>query len=109
MHPLSTEKEWTLLARSAGKPGRFAALVFRALVSFDIYKSWVNRVNLDSLRGRKGIPLNVKQRVMAIVERHFSLRKCDHSEVRNRLNEQLRTRRKSDKLPQSLYQPVVPY
>lgn len=39
MHPLSTEKEWTLLARSAGKPGRFAALVFRALVPFDIYKS----------------------------------------------------------------------
>ncbi|XP_077330704.1 uncharacterized protein LOC143973741 isoform X3 [Lithobates pipiens] len=109
VHPLSTEKEWTLLARSAGKPGRFAALVFRALIPFDIYKSWVNRVNLDGLRGRKGIPLNVKQRVMAIVERHFSLRKCDHSEVRNRLNEQLRTRRKSDKLPPSLYQPVVPY
>ncbi|XP_018427151.1 PREDICTED: uncharacterized protein LOC108799749 [Nanorana parkeri] len=105
MHQLSTEKEWTLLARSAGKPGRFAALVFRALVPFDIYKSWVNRVNLDGLRGRKGIPLNVKQRVMMIVERHFNLRRCDQSEVRNRLNEQLRTRRKSDKLPQ----PVVPY
>lgn len=99
MQPLSAEKEWSLLARSAGKPGRFAALVFRALVPFDIYKSWVNRVNLDGLRGRQGIPLNVKRRVMAVVERHFTLRKFDHSEIRNRLNEQLRTRRKSDKHP----------
>ncbi|KAM3933216.1 uncharacterized protein RB166_001082 [Leptodactylus fuscus] len=101
MLPLSAEKEWSLLARCAGKPGRFAALVFRALVPFDIYKSWVNRVNLDGLRGRQGIPLNVKRRVMAVVERHFSLRKCDHSEIRNRLNEQLRTRRKSNKHPQA--------
>ncbi|KAG8545671.1 hypothetical protein GDO81_020523 [Engystomops pustulosus] len=100
LQPLSSEKEWSLLARCAGKPGRFAALVFRALVPFDIYKNWVNRVNLDGLRGRQGIPLNVKRRVMAVVERHFSLRKCDHSEIRNRLNEQLRTRRKSDKHPQ---------
>ncbi|XP_040282620.1 zinc finger protein 90-like isoform X1 [Bufo bufo] len=101
MMPLSAEKEWGLLARSAGKPGRFAALLFRALVPFDIYKSWVNRVNLDGLRGRQGIPLNVKRRVMAVVERHFALRKSDHSEIRNRLNEQLRTRRKSDKHPQA--------
>ncbi|XP_073517195.1 uncharacterized protein [Phyllobates terribilis] len=97
LQPLSAEMEWGLLSRSAGKPGRFAALVFRALVPFDIYKGWVNRVNLDGLRGRQGIPLNVKRRVMAVVERHFILRKVDHSEIRNRLNEQLRTRRKSDK------------
>ncbi|KAM4796279.1 uncharacterized protein WCC33_001432 [Rhinophrynus dorsalis] len=103
MLPLSTEREWTLLARSGGKPGRFAALVFRALVPFDIYKGWVNHVNLDGLRGRKGIPLNVKRRVMGIVERHFTLRRSEHSEIRNRLNEQLRTRRKSDKHPQCLY------
>ncbi|XP_069825421.1 uncharacterized protein [Dendropsophus ebraccatus] len=101
LQPLTPEKEWSLLARSAGKPGRFAALVFRALVPFDIYKGWVNRVNLDGLRGRQGIPLNVKRRVMAVVERHFNLRKSDHSEIRNRLNEQLRTRRKSDKHPQA--------
>ncbi|XP_056416930.1 zinc finger protein 48-like, partial [Hyla sarda] len=100
MKPLSAEEEWSLLARSAGKPGRFAALVFRAVVPFDIYRSWVNRVNLDGLRGRQGIPLNVKRRVMAVVERHFNLRKFDHSEIRNRLNEQLRTRRKSGKHPQ---------
>ncbi|XP_075705555.1 uncharacterized protein LOC142731536 [Rhinoderma darwinii] len=100
MQPLSAENEWGLLARSAGKPGRFAALVFRALVPFDIYKGWVNRVNLDGLRGRQGIPLNVKRRVMAVVERHFTLRKSDQSEIRNRLNEQLRTRRKSNKHPQ---------
>ncbi|XP_077155063.1 uncharacterized protein LOC143817491 [Ranitomeya variabilis] len=100
LQPLSAEMEWGLLSQSAGKPGRFAALVFRALVPFDIYKGWVNRVNLDGLRGRQGIPLNVKRRVMAVVERHFMLRKVDHSEIRNRLNEQLRTRRKSDKLTQ---------
>ncbi|XP_073415831.1 uncharacterized protein [Dendrobates tinctorius] len=100
LQPLSAEMEWGLLSRSAGKPGRFAALVFRALVPFDIYKGWVNRVNLDGLRGRQGIPLNVKRRVMAVVERHFILRKVDHSEIRNRLNEQLRTRRKSEKLTQ---------
>ncbi|XP_075054533.1 uncharacterized protein LOC142140667 isoform X2 [Mixophyes fleayi] len=103
MQSMSAEREWNLLARSAGKPGRFAALVFRALVPFDAYKGWVNRVNLDGLRGRKGIPLNVKRRVMAVVERHFTLRKSDHSEIRNRLNEQLRTRRKSDKHPVSLF------
>ncbi|XP_063806882.1 zinc finger protein 485-like isoform X2 [Pseudophryne corroboree] len=103
MQPMSAEREWGLLARSAGKPGRFAALVFRAVVPFDIYKGWVNRVNLDGLRGRKGVPLNVKRRVMEIVERHFTLRKSDHSEIRNRLNEQLRTRRKSDKHPQPLF------
>ncbi|CAH2226147.1 zinc finger 25 [Pelobates cultripes] len=103
MLPLSAEKEWTLLARSGGKPGRFAALVFRALVPFDIYKGWVNHVNLDGLRGRKGIPLNVKRRMMGVVERHFTLRKSEHREIRNRLNEQLRTRRKSDKHPRYFY------
>ncbi|MEE6513292.1 hypothetical protein FKM82_020840 [Ascaphus truei] len=103
MLPLTAERECTLLARSGGKPGRFAALVFRALVPFDVYKGWVNHVNLDGLRGRKGIPLNVKRLVMGIVERHFTLRKVEQSEVRNRLNEQLRTRRKSNTHPQSLY------
>eukprot|EP00079_Xenopus_tropicalis_P031954 XP_017945725.1 PREDICTED: centrosome-associated zinc finger protein CP190-like isoform X3 [Xenopus tropicalis] len=99
MMPLSAEREWSLLAKSGGRAGRFAALVFRALVPFDIYKGWVNHVNLDGLRGRRGIPMNVKRRLMAVVERHFTLRKGDHSEIRNRLNEQLRTRRKSDKHP----------
>ncbi|OCT93484.1 hypothetical protein XELAEV_18016553mg [Xenopus laevis] len=100
MLPISADREWSLLARSGGKAGRFAALVFRALVPFDIYKGWVNHVNLDGLRGRRGIPLNVKRQLMTIVERNFTLRKSDHSEIRNRLNEQLRTRRKSDKQPQ---------
>ncbi|KAM4697248.1 uncharacterized protein O3C94_003476 [Discoglossus pictus] len=103
MLPLSTERERILLSRSDGKPGRFAALVFRAVVPFDIYKGWVNHVNLDGLRGRKGIPLNVKKRVMGIVERHFILRKSEHCEIRNRINEQLRTRRKSDKHSQSVH------
>ncbi|KAM8976879.1 uncharacterized protein RCH25_036056 [Pelodytes ibericus] len=101
--PLSAEKERTLLARSAGRPGRFAALVFRALVPFDMYKTWVNHVNLDGLRGRKGIPLNVKRRMMGVVERHFTLRKSELREIRNRLNEQLRTRRKSDNHPRFFY------
>ncbi|XP_053564810.1 zinc finger protein 37A [Bombina bombina] len=103
MLPLSAEREWSLLSRCGGKPGRFAALIFRAIVPFDIYKGWVNHVNLDGLRGRKGIPLNVKNQMMGIVERHFNLRKSEHCEIRNRINEQLRTRRKSDKHPNSLY------
>uniref|UniRef100_A0A8C5MZD1 Uncharacterized protein n=1 Tax=Leptobrachium leishanense TaxID=445787 RepID=A0A8C5MZD1_9ANUR len=99
MLPLSAEKERTLLAKSVGKPGRFAALVFRALVPFDLYKGWVNNVNLDGLKGRKGIPLNVKRRLMAVVGRHFTLRTSEHREIRNRLNEQLRSRRTRDKHP----------
>ncbi|XP_069048069.1 uncharacterized protein [Lepisosteus oculatus] len=75
---------------------RYAALVFRNLVTFEIYWGWTTSVNFDGSRGKSALPCNLRETISTMVNRRFStLIAYDWKIIRDRINEMLRRRRRS--------------
>ncbi|XP_072550670.1 heterogeneous nuclear ribonucleoprotein U-like protein 1 isoform X2 [Salminus brasiliensis] len=85
-----------LLRMSKNRPDRYGALVFRSIISQELYEQWVMHTNWDGSRGKWGVPRNVREFVMRRVgERFPDMSSADIKAVKERVNECLRMRRKS--------------
>ncbi|XP_066541298.1 heterogeneous nuclear ribonucleoprotein U-like protein 1 isoform X2 [Hoplias malabaricus] len=85
-----------LLRMSKNRPDRYGALVFRSIISQELYEQWVMHTNWDGSRGKWGVPRNVRDFVTRRVKERFpDMTNADKKAVKERVNECLRMRRKS--------------
>ncbi|XP_017554903.1 heterogeneous nuclear ribonucleoprotein U-like protein 1 isoform X2 [Pygocentrus nattereri] len=85
-----------LLRMSNNRPDRYGALVFRSIISQELYEQWVMNTNWDGSRGKWGVPHNVRDFVTRRVRERFPyMTNEDKKAVKERVNECLRMRRKS--------------
>ena len=100
LRALTEQKERQLFfgcrdSRMVHKPVRYAVLLFRNLVPYEDYHSWVGQVNYVGLQGREALPVNLRRTMRALLEFRFSnLRRCDWNKIREAINADLRVTKK---------------
>ncbi|XP_022520654.2 heterogeneous nuclear ribonucleoprotein U-like protein 1 isoform X10 [Astyanax mexicanus] len=96
LREISSINDKILLRMSNNRPDRYGALVFRSVISQELYEQWVMHTNWDGSRGKWAVPVNVREFVIRRVgERFPELSSADIKAVKERVNECLRMRRKS--------------
>lgn len=85
--------------RSSGIPrsDRYASYIFRYLVPYDVYCSWVAKVNYVGLLGKDALPVNLRRTLRMYIERRFpGISRDSWREIRDVINEILRVKRRPD-------------
>ncbi|KAM9469001.1 uncharacterized protein Hap1MRO34_013535 [Clarias gariepinus] len=92
--PPTAELLDSLVIQSGGRPDRLGCLLFRTVVTQDVYENWTFTTNWDGSRGKRGLPVNLRQFLMVTVAQKFPfLTSSDRKRVKDRVNEFLRSPR----------------
>ncbi|XDV25661.1 hypothetical protein PO909_029540 [Leuciscus waleckii] len=84
----------SLMMQSRGRPDRYGCLLFRAVVPQQLYEEWASTTNWDGSRGKRGLPVNVRQFITNSVAQRFPrMASCDDKRIKDRVNEFLRSPR----------------
>ncbi|KAL3060836.1 hypothetical protein OYC64_015222 [Pagothenia borchgrevinki] len=79
------------------RPEKFAGDMFMAMLPFETYENMVKITNWSGSKGKMPLPLNVRQTLKSSVSRRFPGLTTDQwHKIRNRVNERLRSQRKTD-------------
>ena len=82
--------------QSYGQVGRYGCLLFRRIISEEKYREWSKTTNWDGSRGKRELPQNLKNYLVDSLKQKFpGMQKKDLKEVTDKINEYLRTTRKS--------------
>lgn len=96
LREITATNDKILLRMSNNRPDRYGALVFRSIISQELYERWVMHTNWDGSRGKWGVPRNVRDFVTRRVRERFpDMSNAFKKLVKERVNECLRMRRKS--------------
>lgn len=92
------ELYWNCASRYGhARPERFAPLLFRSLVQRHTFNGWCGRVNFVGSRGKKALLNNLRVIIRDTVDRRFpNLLSSDWKNIRDRINECLRSKRQID-------------
>ncbi|KAA0710947.1 Zinc finger MYM-type protein 4 [Triplophysa tibetana] len=83
-----------LMNQSLGRPDRYGCLLFRAVLPEKLYAEWALTTNWDGARGKYALPLNLRQFIIeSVCQRFPSLTRVDQKQVKDRINEFLRSPR----------------
>ncbi|KAJ8415736.1 hypothetical protein AAFF_G00402930 [Aldrovandia affinis] len=86
----------SLYLLSKGHPDRYARLLFQNFITFKKYREWSKSVNWDGSCRKVGLPYNLKESILKMVAHRFPrVDLTDIMNIRNRINECLRTPRRS--------------
>ncbi|XP_038158591.1 M-phase phosphoprotein 8 isoform X3 [Cyprinodon tularosa] len=84
--------------QSYGQVGRYGCLLFRSVISEEHYMAWSKTTNWDGVKGKRALPQNVKKFVVSTLQQKFpDMRNSDLKDCIEKINEFLRTTRKSSK------------
>ncbi|CAM4570539.1 unnamed protein product [Leuciscus chuanchicus] len=84
----------SLMMQSRGRPDRYGCLLFRAVVPQQLYEEWASTTNWDGSRGKRGLPVNVRQFItISVAQRFPRMASCDDKRIKDRVNEFLRSPR----------------
>lgn len=100
---VTAERDAQLYAQSRSpvtgeyRPDVYAASLLRALVPHEQYAQWGKKVNWSGSKKKKPLPENLKQEIQRRVQERFTgLSPRDWSDIRGKINERLRSPRKTD-------------
>ncbi|KAL0970711.1 hypothetical protein UPYG_G00246200 [Umbra pygmaea] len=94
---LAADVEALITKNDEGRPDRYGALLFKVIVSEHLYHKWVRTTNWDGSRKKAALPLNLRAFIMSKATEKFPslMTSTVRSAIKNRINEYLRTPRKS--------------
>lgn len=93
---LTTELDQLLTRHSKGRPDRYAVLLFQGCVTEERYHEWTQNTNWDGSRGKCGLPVNLRVFIINTVSQKFlSMTDATRKSIKDRVNEYLRSPRKS--------------
>ncbi len=86
------------------RPDDFAARMFMMIVDFSTYQSWAQTVNWSGSDGKQALPRNVILKLTKLLQhRYKDLSDREWKDIRDRINERLRTPRKLDPRRERVY------
>lgn len=86
------------------RPDDYAARMFMMIVDFSTYQSWAQTVNWSGSDGKQGLPRNVILKLTKLLQhRYKDISDREWKDIRDRVNERLRTPRKLDPRRERVY------
>ncbi|XP_075139178.1 uncharacterized protein LOC142214219 isoform X1 [Leptodactylus fuscus] len=92
---LDATKLNNLRKKACNEPHRFAQLLFKELVPYDLYQTWVHRVNYDGSRGKQALPENLRRAIIKETQNRFIITPDIAKRIKDTLNALLRMPRAS--------------
>lgn len=86
------------------RPDDYAARIFMMIVDFSTYQSWAQTVNWSGTDGKHSLPRNVILELTKLLQhRYKDISDREWKDIRDRVNERLRTPRKLDPRRERIY------
>ncbi|XP_071971447.1 uncharacterized protein [Engystomops pustulosus] len=81
--------------KACNEPHRFAHLLFKELVPYDVYQTWIHKVNYDGSRGKQALPENLRKVIIKETRNRFIVTTEVAKRIKDTLNALLRMPRAS--------------